>query len=86
MDEVIPQADVIFVCAPDTPISYKMMGGKQFELMKPHSYFIAVSRGGIYAMDGLVKALDSKRRDGASADVTDPNRCPRVTPCGSSTT
>jgi hypothetical protein len=43
MDEVIPQADVIFVCAPDTPISYKMMGGKQFELMKPHSYFILTS-------------------------------------------
>jgi hypothetical protein len=28
MDEVIPQADVIFVSAPDTPISYKMMGGE----------------------------------------------------------
>jgi len=26
MDEVIPQADVILVSAPDTPISYKMMG------------------------------------------------------------
>ena len=48
--------------------------------MKPHSYFIAVSRGGIYAMDGLVKALDSKRLDGAGADVTDPEPLPKGHP------
>jgi len=80
MDEVIPQADVVFISAPDTPISHKMMGGREFELMKPHSYFIAVSRGGIYAMDGLVKALDSTRLDGAGVDVTDPEPLPKGHP------
>jgi phosphoglycerate dehydrogenase-like enzyme len=80
MDEVIPQADVVFISAPDTPMSHKMMGGREFELMKPHSYFIAVSRGGIYALDGLVKALDSKRLDGAGVDVTDPEPLPKGHP------
>ena len=56
------------------------MGARQFELMKQHSYFIAVSRGGLYAMDGLVKALDSKRLDGAGVDVTDPEPLPKDHP------
>jgi phosphoglycerate dehydrogenase-like enzyme len=77
LDEVLPQADVVFVSAPDTPISRKMMGPRQFELMKPHSYFVAVSRGKLYDMDALVKALDSKRLDGAGVDVTDPEPLPK---------
>ena len=80
MDEEIPQADVVFISTPDTPKSHKLMGMKQFELMKQHSYFIAVSRGGIYEMDGLVKALDSKRLDGAGVDVTDPEPLPKGHP------
>jgi phosphoglycerate dehydrogenase-like enzyme len=48
--------------------------------MKPHSYFIAVSRGGLDSMEGLVKALDSKRLDGAGVDVTDPEPLPKGHP------
>lgn len=80
IDEVIPDADVVFISAPDTPMSHKMFGAKEFDLMKQHSYFIAVSRGGLYDMDGLVKALDSKRLDGAGVDVTDPEPLPKGHP------
>jgi D-2-hydroxyacid dehydrogenase (NADP+) len=79
-DEVIPQADVVFLSVPDTPRSHKMMGARQFELMKKNSYFIAVSRGGIYDMDGLVKALDERRLAGAGVDVTDPEPLPKGHP------
>ena len=77
LDEVVPDADVVFISAPHTEKSHKMMGPKQFELMKKDSYFIAVSRGGIYDMGGLVKALDSKRIAGAGVDVTDPEPLPQ---------
>jgi phosphoglycerate dehydrogenase-like enzyme len=77
LDEVIPQADVVFISAPHTEKSHKMMGAREFELMKPKSYFVAVSRGGIYDMGGLVKALDSKRLAGAGVDVTDPEPLPK---------
>jgi len=80
IDEVIPDADVVFISAPWTEKSQKMMGAHQFELMKPHSYFIAVSRGGLYDMNGLVKALDSKKLDGAGVDVTDPEPLPKGHP------
>jgi D-2-hydroxyacid dehydrogenase (NADP+) len=77
LDEVLPSADVVFISAPHTPLSHKMMGPKQFELLKQGSYFIAVSRGGIYDLNALVKALDSKRLAGAGVDVTDPEPLPK---------
>ena len=77
LDEVLPEADVVFISAPHTPMSHKMMGPKQFELMKKDSYFIAVSRGGIYDMPALVKALDGKKLAGAGVDVTDPEPLPQ---------
>jgi phosphoglycerate dehydrogenase-like enzyme len=77
LDDVLPQADVVFISVPDTPKSHKMMGAHQFELMKRNSYFIAVSRGGIYDINGLVKALDEKRLAGAGVDVTDPEPLPK---------
>jgi phosphoglycerate dehydrogenase-like enzyme len=77
LDEVLPQADVVFISTPHTEKSHKMMGAREFELLKPHSYFVAVSRGGIYDMGGLVKALDSKRLAGAGVDVTDPEPLPK---------
>jgi len=80
LDEVLPQADVVFVSAPHTPRSEGMMGRRQFELMKKNSYFIAVSRGKLYDTDALVTALDSKRVAGAGLDVTNPEPLPKGHP------
>jgi D-2-hydroxyacid dehydrogenase (NADP+) len=80
INEVLPMADVVFVSAPHTPLSHKMIGPKQFELMKQGAYFIAVSRGGLYDLNALVKALDSKRLSGAGVDVTDPEPLPKGHP------
>jgi D-2-hydroxyacid dehydrogenase (NADP+) len=77
LDSVLPKADVVFTSVPHTPESEGMMGARQFELMKPDSYFIAVSRGKIYSTPALVKALDSKRLAGAGLDVTDPEPLPK---------
>ena len=77
LDEMVPKADVIFVAAPWTRESHKMIGPDQFESMKRGAYFIAVSRGGLYDLDALVKALDSKRLAGAGVDVTDPEPLPK---------
>ena len=74
MNEVLPLADVVFVSAPHTAASYKMIGARQFEEMKQDAYFIAVSRGALYDTNALVKALDSRRLAGAGLDVTDPSR------------
>jgi phosphoglycerate dehydrogenase-like enzyme len=80
LDEVVPMADVVFLCVPHTPESEGMFGPRQFELMKKGSFFIAVSRGKIYNLDALVKALDSRRLAGAGVDVTDPEPLPKNHP------
>ncbi len=80
LDAVLPDADVVFISAPHTPMSNKMVGPSQFEKMKKGAYFIAVSRGGIYDLNALVKALDEKRLTGAGVDVTDPEPLPKGHP------
>jgi phosphoglycerate dehydrogenase-like enzyme len=80
LDEVLPEADVVFLSVPSTPKSNGMMGAREFELMKQGSYFIAMSRGKIYDLDALVKALASKRLAGAGIDVTEPEPLPKGHP------
>src|ERR1700680_3215887 len=48
LDSVLPLADVVFISTPLTPESRHMMGPHQFDLLKKTSFFVAVSRGGIY--------------------------------------
>jgi phosphoglycerate dehydrogenase-like enzyme len=76
MADILPLADVVFMTAPYTQASYRMVGASEFELMKKGSWFIAVSRGGTYDLNALVKALDSKKLAGAGVDVTDPEPLP----------
>lgn len=76
LDEVLPEADVIFISAPHTPKSRGMVGSRQFDLMKKGAYFVAVSRGKVFDNNALVRALDSKRLAGAGLDVTDPEPLP----------
>ena len=76
LHEVLPLADVVFMAAPHTPESERMMATAEFELMKQGSYFIAVSRGKTYDKAALVKALDEQRLAGAGLDVTDPEPLP----------
>ena len=80
LDTVLPLADVVFVSAPLTPESRHMMGPHQFDLLKKTSFFVAVSRGGIYDTPSLVKALDSHKLAGAGLDVTDPEPLPQGHP------
>jgi phosphoglycerate dehydrogenase-like enzyme len=80
LDSVLPEADVVFISAPSTPATQKMFQARQFSLMKPNSYFIAVSRGKLYDADALADALASKHLAGAGLDVTDPEPLPKGHP------
>lgn len=80
IDSVLPQADVVFVTVPETPATKGMISAARFQEMKRGGYFIAVSRGTVYSMDGLVHALDSRHLAGAGVDVTDPEPLPKNHP------
>jgi phosphoglycerate dehydrogenase-like enzyme len=80
LDEVLPLADVVFVCAPETPQSRGMIGARQFSLMKEGVFFIAVSRGALYDTKALIQALESKRVAAAGLDVTELEPLPKGHP------
>lgn len=76
LDSVIPEADVIFISAPDSPASRGMIGPQQFALMKKGAYLIVVSRGRLYDTDALVNAVQTGKLAGVGLDVTNPEPLP----------
>jgi phosphoglycerate dehydrogenase-like enzyme len=80
LHEFLPEADVVFMCAPHTPKSEGMMGKTEFTLMKRGAYYINVSRGKTTRTDALVEALRSGHLAGAGLDVFDPEPLPKGHP------
>lgn len=80
LDEVLPEADVVFVSVPHTAQSEKMFQSAQFAKMKTGAFFICVSRGKIYDAMVLADALKSGHLQGAGLDVTDPEPLPKGHP------
>jgi phosphoglycerate dehydrogenase-like enzyme len=80
LDTVLPEADVLFISAPHTAQTEKMIGAEQFAKLKKGAIFICVSRGKIYDAMALVDALKSKHVAAAGVDVTDPEPLPKNHP------
>ena len=80
LHEFLPQADVVFMCAPHTRESEGMMGQEEFSLMKHGAYFINVSRGKTVKTSALVQALKKGHLAGVGLDVMDPEPLPEGHP------
>jgi phosphoglycerate dehydrogenase-like enzyme len=76
MHEVLPEADVVAVVAPNTPATRGMFGHAEFAAMKPSAYFIAVSRGKLIDTNALTNAMNNSAITAAGLDVTDPEPLP----------
>ena len=68
-DELLSVADVVTMHTDLNPTSRRLMGVKEFSLMKPTAYFINASRGPVVDTEALIAALDSRRIAGAAIDV-----------------
>ncbi len=71
-DELFREAEVISVHCPLTPETRQSVGDREFNLMKPTSYFVNTSRGGVVDQAALVRALQSGAIAGAALDVMEP--------------
>jgi phosphoglycerate dehydrogenase-like enzyme len=80
LDTVLPEADVVFISAPHTPATDKMIDAARFAKMKKGVFFIAVSRGKIYDNLALAEALKSGQVAGAGLDVTEIEPLPKGHP------
>ena len=69
LDDLLPQADIISIHTPLTNATRKMIGEKQFNMMKSSAYLINVSRGSIVDEQALYQALKTGQIKGAALDV-----------------
>jgi glyoxylate reductase len=71
-DDVFREADIVSVHCPLTSETQRSIGEREFNLMKPSSYFVNTSRGGVVDQAALMRALQSGRIAGAALDVMEP--------------
>ncbi|EJM22919.1 phosphoglycerate dehydrogenase-like oxidoreductase [Pseudomonas sp. GM21] len=69
LDELMRQADVVIVHAPLTSTTHHLINQERLDLLKPGSFLINVSRGGVVDTDAVIRALESGQLSGAGLDV-----------------
>ena len=77
---LLPRTDVVASAVPLTKQSLRMIGAREFALMKRGVVLINVSRGKVVDTEALVAALDSGQVAAAGLDVTDPEPLPKGHP------
>ena len=80
LPEMASKVDVLMSAAPLTKLTKGIFNELIFNKMKPSSYFINVSRGGLVNQEDLVKALNGKKIRGVGLDVTTPEPLPASHP------
>jgi phosphoglycerate dehydrogenase-like enzyme len=74
--DTLPDADVVFMAAPLTPVTVGSINKNTLKQFKHGSYFINISRGQTVVTEDLVSALKSGLLRGVGLDVTDPEPLP----------
>jgi phosphoglycerate dehydrogenase-like enzyme len=69
LDEVLRLADIVCLFASLTKDTRRMIGAREFGLMKPSAYLINIARGELIDEEALLNALRSGRIAGAGLDV-----------------
>jgi phosphoglycerate dehydrogenase-like enzyme len=69
LQRLLAESDVVSIHVPLTGQTRKMMGEKEFRLMKSYAVFINVSRGELTDEVGLAKAITQRWIGGAGVDV-----------------
>jgi D-3-phosphoglycerate dehydrogenase len=69
LDELLAEADVVSIHAPQTPETIGLLNEERIAKMKPGAILINAARGGIVDENALAKALQEGRLFGAGLDV-----------------
>jgi len=80
LHDVLPHADYVVLCAPETPQTRHLIGAREIALLKPTAYLLNVARGSLLDPSALIAALQAEKLAGAALDVTDPEPLPAEDP------
>ena len=76
IDEIIPRADTIALCLPNTPDTQNIMNRERINNMKQDAILLNIGRGSAVDADALCDAVESGKLWGAGLDVTVPEPLP----------
>lgn len=68
-EDLLKESDYVSLHIPHTKDSHYLINQKNISLMKPGSYLINLSRGGVVEEKALIKALQEGKLAGAAVDV-----------------
>jgi D-3-phosphoglycerate dehydrogenase len=80
LDELLSSAEYITVHVPLLPETRKLIGEREFALMKPSAMFFSLARGAVVDEKALYRALSEKRIAGAGIDVYEQEPTPADNP------
>jgi D-3-phosphoglycerate dehydrogenase len=69
LEELLKMSDFITLHVPDTPLTRRMIGHKQLQIMPKGSYLLNLSRGSVVDIEALRQALVGGHLAGAALDV-----------------
>jgi phosphoglycerate dehydrogenase-like enzyme len=72
LDELLATADIVSIHAALTPQTRRLIGVREFDLMKKTTFLVNTSRGEILDQNELYKRLLAQKIGGAALDVFDP--------------
>jgi phosphoglycerate dehydrogenase-like enzyme len=78
--KVLPEADFVVLCLPNTPQTQRIIDSAALDAMKPTAYLVNVSRGALIDEGALIAAMRAGRIAGAGLDVTTEDPIPRDSP------
>jgi phosphoglycerate dehydrogenase-like enzyme len=80
LHSVLPQADYVLLCAPETSETNSLIGAQQLTQMKRGARIINVGRGSLLDEGALISALESGALGGAALDVAQTEPLPASSP------
>ncbi len=76
LDELLPQADVVALCLPNSGSTTGLMDARRLGLMREDAVLLNAGRGNVIDHQALMDTLNGGRLWGAALDVTDPEPLP----------
>lgn len=80
LEDLLKRSDFISINCPLTPKTRKMIGEKEFALMKASAFLINTARGAIIDEEALIHALKTNHIRGAALDVFENEPLPKNSP------
>jgi len=80
LKEVLPEADYVLICAPETAETKHLIGAAEIAKMKRGARLINVGRGSLLDEAAMIRALDSGTLGGAALDVAQTEPLPPDSP------